>query len=79
MRVFNSDISLCLQKRAIDEEIFEINTVIKYVAKYELESKFPLRHLQKQIVKLEKDKAQIDCRNTWLGMFRTFSFSFFVY
>ena len=42
--------------QAIDREIAAVRTVIKYIAKYKLESEYPPEDLEKQIVELENEK-----------------------
>ena len=50
----------CLQNHGIDREINVLRTVMKYIAKYKLESEYPPEDLEKQIVKLEKQKVLIN-------------------
>lgn len=44
--------------QAIDKEIAAVRTVIKYIAKYKLESEYPPEDLEKQIVELENEKKE---------------------
>lgn len=44
--------------QAIDKEIATVKTVIKYIAKYKLESEYPPEDLEKQIVELENEKKE---------------------
>lgn len=44
--------------QAIDKEIAAVRTVIKYIAKYKLESEYPPEGLEKQIVELENEKKE---------------------
>ena len=48
------------QKQAIKKEITAIETVLKYIAKYNLESRYPPGGLEKQILLLEIKKGKIN-------------------
>ncbi|PON85567.1 Frigida-like [Trema orientale] len=60
-RIYKKGKKLCPQQNhGIDKEITVLRTVIKYIAKYKLESEYPPEDLEKQIVKLEKQKGLIN-------------------
>ncbi|XP_062084607.1 FRIGIDA-like protein 5 isoform X2 [Humulus lupulus] len=47
------------RKQAIDKEIAAVRNVMKCIAKYKLESEYPLEELERQIVELENQKLML--------------------